>query len=133
MAGGLECRTDAPDLPSGGGENAAQSIARFGIGIDDEDLHLRTHRALDSNSAPKSRVLTPKPDSELRPERVDAAADVVAHDDLVRPAPQESFLFPFAGCVDPHLAAVARQACGEVELVDRPVHELDVALRIDRG
>ena len=39
MAAGLGRRADAPDLTAGGGHRAAQGIARFGIGIDDEDLH----------------------------------------------------------------------------------------------
>src|SRR4029077_19301191 len=67
---------------------------------------------------------------ELAPPGVDTRPDLRCHLDLGRPRARP-FVGPLRGRVEADLAAEAREHGRVVELVERPVREDDVALRVD--
>src|SRR5919199_3439563 len=69
-------------------------------------------------------------DSELGPALVDTPLDLVAHADLVGPRPRP-LRRPLRGRVDPELAPDELPRRRVVEVVERPLGELEVAGGVD--
>src|SRR5581483_1094228 len=95
----------------------------------------KTYRA--SQTAPARGILTiprlrASGEPVLGPAPVDERLHLLAHADRLGPG-AGALVRPLRGGVEADLAAVAGQQRGVVELVDRPLGELDVPLGVDVG
>src|ERR1700722_8624152 len=72
-------------------------------------------------------------DAELGPHGLDPRIDVCADPTGLGPLARVAFLAPLSGAVDAHLAAPEGLAGAVIELVDRPIDEGEIALRIQVG
>src|SRR3977135_3128753 len=99
--------TSNPSSANGRANTVCGSLTKFTY---------RTRRLSPANVCPSRAG---EVNSELLPHRVDFLLRPRIHDDLVRPFARESFFFPLARRVDPHLRAEREAAARVVEDVDR--------------
>src|SRR5260370_890625 len=86
-----------------------------------------------SSVGPRRRPRRERANAQLRPHGVHTRGHLGAHAARLRPIAGVALLAPLAGSVDANLAAPQCLVGSVVKLVDRPVDERQVTLRIEVG